>query len=83
MIIAEYPNAGMYIIDPTGSGEPLLKKNHLYQIGEYCKTKSNELKREILPMIVTNGTLLDKATVQELRDAGVLFGVSLDGVVLV
>lgn len=79
MIIDEYPNAGKYIVDPTGSGEPLLNKNLLYQIGEYCKDKSNELKREVLPMLVTNGTLLDKTTVQELRDAGILFGVSLDG----
>jgi|GEM_PF-771021 len=79
MIIDEYPNAGKYIVDPTGSGEPLLNKNLLYQIGEYCKDKSNELKREVLPMIVTNGTLLDKTTVRELRDAGILFGVSLDG----
>lgn len=79
MIIDEYPNAGKYIVDPTGSGEPLLNKNLLYQIGEYCKEKSNKLKREVLPMIVTNGTLLDKSTVQELRDAAILFGVSLDG----
>lgn len=79
MIIEEYPNAGKYIVDPTGSGEPLLNKKLLYQIGEYCKELSNVLKREVLPMIVTNGTLLDKMTVQELRDAGILFGVSLDG----
>jgi radical SAM protein with 4Fe4S-binding SPASM domain len=79
MIIDEYPTAGKYIVDPTGSGEPLLNKYLLLQIGEYCKDKSNELKREALPMIVTNGTLLDKTTVQELRDAGILFGVSLDG----
>jgi uncharacterized protein len=79
MIIDEYPNAGKYIVDPTGSGEPLLNKKLLYQIGEYCKEKSNELRREVLPMIVTNGTLLDKETVQEIRDAGILFGVSLDG----
>lgn len=79
MIIDEYPNAGKYIVDPTGSGEPLLDKELLYKIGEYCKEKSDELRREVLPMIVTNGTLLDKETVQEIRDAGILFGVSLDG----
>lgn len=79
MIIGEYPHAGKYIVDPTGSGEPLLNKKLLYQIGEYCKEKSNELKREVLPMIVTNGTLLDKKTVDEIREAGILFGVSLDG----
>ena len=46
MIIDEYPNAGKYIVDPTGSGEPLLNKELLYQIGEYCKEKSNELKKK-------------------------------------
>lgn len=80
MIIDEYPNAGKYIVDLAGSGEPLMNKELLYKIGEYCKLKSNMLKREVLPMLVTNGTLLDKQTVQELRNAGILFGVSLDGV---
>lgn len=79
MIINEYPNAGKYIVDPTGSGEPLLKIEHLCNIGDYCKKKSGILKREVLPMIVTNGILLDKDTVQKLRDSGILFGVSLDG----
>ena len=79
MITDEYSNAGKYIVDPTGSGEPLLNKNLLYQIGEYCKEKSNELKREVLPMIATNGTLLNSQMVDELRKAGILFGVSLDG----
>jgi uncharacterized protein len=79
MIINEYPNAGKYIVDPTGSGEPLLKLELLCCIGNYCKKKSDILKREVLPMIVTNGILLDKDTVQKLRDSGILFGVSLDG----
>ena len=78
-IISEYPNAGKYIVDPTGSGEPLLNKSLLYMIGEYCKIKSNEINKEVLPMIVTNGTLLDKQTVEEIREAGILFGVSIDG----
>ncbi len=79
MIIDEFPNAGKYIVDPTGSGEPLLNKELLFQIGEYCKEKSNEIRKEVLPMIVTNGTLLNKQTVKGLRDSGILFGVSLDG----
>ena len=79
MIIKEYPNAGKYIVDPTGSGEPLLRLEHLCKIGEYCKSKSNDLKREVLPMIVTNGILLTRDVVKRLREAGILFGVSLDG----
>jgi uncharacterized protein len=79
MIIDEFPKAGKYIVDPTGSGEPLLNLEHLCKIGEYCKTKSDELKREVLPMIVTNGLLLTESSVKKMRDAGILFGVSLDG----
>lgn len=79
IIIDNYPNAGKYIVDPTGSGEPLLELDLLCQIGEYCKEKSDELKREVLPMIVTNGLLLSNKVVERLRSAGILFGVSLDG----
>ncbi|MBI9008762.1 MAG: SPASM domain-containing protein [Tenericutes bacterium] len=79
MIIDEYPNAGKYIVDPTGSGEPLLELDNLCKIGEYCKQKSDDLKREVLPMIVTNGLLLTEKVVKRLRESGVLFGVSLDG----
>jgi uncharacterized protein len=79
LVIENYPNAGKYIVDPTGSGEPLLELDLLCQIGEYCKEKSNELKREVLPMIVTNGLLLKNKVVERLRNAGILFGVSLDG----
>ena len=80
LIINEYPDAGKYIVDPTGSAEPLLNKEVLLKIGKYCMQKSNEIKKEVLPMIATNGTLLDKRTVLELRQHGILFGVSLDGV---
>lgn len=79
MIIDEYPNAGKYIVDPTGSGEPLLELDNLCKIGEYCNQKSDELKREVLPMIVTNGLLLTEEVVKRLRESGILFGVSLDG----
>ncbi|MFH0766520.1 MAG: SPASM domain-containing protein [Bacillota bacterium] len=42
--------------------------------------KSGETRREVLPMLVTNGTLLSLDTVDKLRKAGVLFGVSIDGI---
>jgi uncharacterized protein len=79
LIINYYPNAGKFIVDPTGSGEPLLELDLLCQVGEYCKEKSDELKKEVLPMIVTNGLLLTNKVVERLRNAGILFGVSLDG----
>jgi len=78
-IIFKYPHAEKYIIDPTGSGEPLLNMKLITEIGEYCKTKSNEIKKEVLPMLVTNGVLLNKDNVQKLKEAGILFGVSIDG----
>lgn len=79
LMIDTFPKAGKYIVDPTGSGEPLLEIDLLLRIGEYCKKKSNTIKKEVLPMIVTNGTLLDSYTVSKIREAGILFGVSLDG----
>ncbi len=79
LMINTFPHAGKYIVDPTGSGEPLLEMDLLLSIGEYCKKKSNTIKREVLPMIVTNGTLLDSNSVSKIRNAGILFGVSLDG----
>lgn len=78
-IIECYPHAEKYIVDPTGSGEPLLNLELIISIGEYCKKKSNDINKEVLPMLVTNGTLLDLNTVDRLRNAGILFGVSIDG----
>ncbi len=79
MLISEFPNAGKFIVDPTGSGEPLLNIDLLVQIAEYCKVKSNEINREVLPMLVTNGTLLTKDKVDILQNSGYIFGVSIDG----
>lgn len=79
MIIAEFPNAGKFIVDPTGSGEPLLNTGLLEKIADYCKIKSNEIKREVLPMLVTNGTLLTEEKVDILQKSGYIFGVSIDG----
>lgn len=78
-IIDKYPHADKYIVDPTGSGEPLLRVGLITQIGEYCKVKSDEINKEVLPMLVCNGTLLNDKIVDKLRNAGILFGVSIDG----
>lgn len=77
--INKYSSLEKIIVDPTGSGEPLLNIDLITKIGDYCKIKSNELNREVLPMLVTNGVFLDDGVVQALRDSGILFGISIDG----
>jgi len=78
-IISEFPIAEKYIVDPTGSGEPLLRMDLILELAEYCHLKSNEICKEVLPMLVTNGTLLIKENVDRLQSAGYIFGVSIDG----
>lgn len=78
-MIKLYPNAEMYIVDPTGSAEPLLNLPLVLEIGRYCKTKSDEVSKEVLPMLVTNGVKLTKDIIEKLRESGILFGVSIDG----
>jgi len=78
-IISEFPEAGKFIVDPTGSGEPLLRIDFILDLAEYCHSKSNEICKEVLPMFVTNGTLLTKENVDRLQSAGYIFGISIDG----
>lgn len=74
-----YPHADRYIVDMSGAGEPLLRLDLIIEIAKYCSEMSDKFVREFLPMLVTNGTLLDLEAVEKLQSAGVLFGVSLDG----
>lgn len=78
-IILEFPKAEKYIVDPTGSGEPLLRMDFILELAEYCHLKSNETCKEVLPMLVTNGTLLTEENVDRLQSAGYIFGISIDG----
>jgi len=78
-IISEFPKAEKFIVDPTGSGEPLLRLDFILELAEYCHKKSDVISKEVLPMLVTNGTLLTKDTVDKLQSAGYIFGVSVDG----
>lgn len=78
-IISEFPKAEKYIVDPTGSGEPLLRMDFIIELSKYCHFKSNEICKEVLPMLVTNGTLLTKENVDKLQSAGYIFGISIDG----
>lgn len=79
LLFSKFPDGEKYYIDMSGKGEPLLNKSAIEAIAEYCHTKSDELHREVLPMLVCNGTLLDRENVEFLQNLGVLFGVSLDG----
>lgn len=72
-------NADKYFIDFSGKGEPLLNKGLIKEVCDYLKLKSNEIRKEIIPMLVCNGTLLDKENVKFLQSNRILFGVSIDG----
>lgn len=74
-----YPDKDKYYVDLSGKGEPLLHLDLILKIKEYCNNKSNNIKREILVLFVSNGTLLNKNVAKILQDNGILFGVSLDG----
>jgi uncharacterized protein len=53
--------------------------NFLKELAKYCFDKSNEICKEVLPMLVTNGTLLDKGNIDILQSLGYIFGISIDG----
>lgn len=54
-------------------GEPLMRKD-LFRLIEYAA------KKNLRPVISTNGTLIDRDTAKRIRDAGVVYvGISLDG----
>ena len=68
-----------YIIDLTGSGEPLLRLDFILKINEYV-LKLKKLKNiNIFCQLATNGMLLDEETSSLLKRNQILFGVSLDG----
>lgn len=74
-----HPNANRYIIDLSGSGEPLLNKPLIKFVCDLCKEYSDKYLREFQPRLVTNGTLLTYETIDFLQNNGVLFGISIDG----
>lgn len=72
-------NKEKYFIDLSGRGEPLLELPLILKIKEYCVSKSNLIKKEILVSFVTNGTLLTSNIAKILQENQILFGVSIDG----
>lgn len=66
-------------VDLSGSGEPLTRLKDIVSIGDYCKELSNETGVNIVPQLITNGTLLNPKVTKLLQKHMVLFGVSIDG----
>ena len=78
-----FPEGEKYFIDMSGECEPLLYLDKILIIANYCKNKSNSLRKEIIPCFVTNGTLLSDNIVKILRENNILFGISFDGILRV
>jgi len=78
-LFSAFPDGEKYFIDISGKGEPLLNLPVVLSIARYCKEKSNLIRREVLPMLVCNGTLLSPKIAETLQEHGVLFGISIDG----
>lgn len=68
-----------YIIDLTGSGEPLLRLDFILEVNEFVLELKKERGINIFCQLATNGMLLTKETGALLKKNCILFGVSLDG----
>ena len=74
------PFASKYVVDLSGSGEPLLQIDLVKQIVEYCKKKRNEICKNIEVMFCTNLTLLTPEIVKYLdNEPAIILGTSIDG----
>lgn len=60
-------------------GEPLLKKDLIYQALDYCSKKSSETGITFKCKMTTNGVLLDEEFLECARNAGMGIGLSFDG----
>lgn len=74
------PGASKYVVDLSGSGEPLLQFGLIREIVEYCKQKRNEVCKNIEVMFCTNLTLLTPEMVAYLdNEPAIILGTSIDG----
>ncbi|TKJ42400.1 hypothetical protein CEE37_01585 [candidate division LCP-89 bacterium B3_LCP] len=72
----KFPDLDQYIIALYG-GEPLLRKELIYNILDYCQTEHKDLN--FYYIINTNGYLLDIEFVSRVKDHNVQLYVSIDG----
>ena len=77
-VVKSNENASKYVVDLSGSGEPLLSIDLIIEISSFCRELSNSIFREITVILATNGTLLTEEIVDILQKNGVIFGVSID-----
>lgn len=75
----KYDSGEKYFVDMSGKGEPLLALKTVLEIARWCRRKQDEIRKEVLPQFVCNGTLLSPLVAEVLQNEGILFGVSLDG----
>ena len=68
-----------YIIDLSGSGEPLLRLDFILEVNEFVLKLKKERGINIFCQMATNGMLLTKKISSLLKKNCILFGVSLDG----
>ena len=72
-------NKRRYIIDLTGSGEPLLRLDFILKVNDFVQKLKKERNINIFCQLATNGMLLTKEISSLLKKKCILFGVSLDG----
>lgn len=68
-----------YIIDLTGSGEPLLRLDFILKVNDFVLKLKKERGINIFCQFASNGMLLTKDVSSLLKKKCILFGVSLDG----
>ena len=80
-LVEQYaPCASKYVVDLSGSGEPLLQIDLVKRIVEYCKKRRNEICKNIEVMFCTNLTLLTPEVVEYLdNEPTIILGTSIDG----
>lgn len=74
------PCASKYVIDLSGSGEPLLQLDLIKQIADYCRQKRNETCKKTEVMFCSNFTLLTPEVADYIDNDSIIFiGTSIDG----
>lgn len=76
-ILQDIPDDYVYI--EFHGGEPLLLKDHIYEIVRYGEKKSRSMGKRIDFSIQTNGVLLDREMVEFAKSRNMKIGVSIDG----
>ena len=68
-----------FIIDLTGSGEPLLRLDFILKVNEFVLELKEKRNINIFCQLASNGMLLTPKVSSLLKKNNILFGVSLDG----